>query len=139
MRKAGLLLCVFTSLVFAQTTGSGTIIGSQSITGWSGRHWEALSSGAKLSYVWGIHDALAFLPVVRDSRVDQRAAPLWAEGFMVEDYVKEMDALYANRANINIPLGVAFGYCTLKLQGQATASQLEQLLRDDRKIFNSPP
>jgi hypothetical protein len=58
---------------------------------------------------------------------------------MVEDYVKEMDALYANRANINIPLGIGFGYCTFKLQGQATTSQLEQLLRDDRKIFNSTP
>jgi hypothetical protein len=46
---------------------------------------------------------------------------------MVEDYVKEMDALYVNRANINIPLGIGFGYCTFKLQGQATTSQLEQL------------
>jgi hypothetical protein len=127
------------SLVSAQTTNRGTITGGQSLTGLSGRQWEALPSGAKLAYMWGIHDALAFLPVVRDSKIDQRAAPLWAEGFMVDDYVKEMNALYANRANINIPVGDGFMYCTFKLQGQATASQLEQMLINQRKIFNSTP
>jgi hypothetical protein len=137
MLKTILLLCLFISGVFAQTTGRGTIAGSQSLTGLSGRHWEALPSAPKLSYIWGIHDALAFLPVVRDSQVDRRAAPLWAEGFTAEDYVKEMDAFYTNRANINIPLGYGFMACTLRLQGQVTAAELEELLRGQRKIWDS--
>jgi hypothetical protein len=48
--------------------------------------------------------------------------------FTYEDYIKEIDKLYADRGNILLPISVAISYCRLKFLGVATNAQLEQFL-----------
>ena len=41
---------------------------------------------------------------------------VWAVGFEVGDYVKELNAVYRATENIRIPIVMAIDYCTLKLR-----------------------
>ena len=60
----------------------------------------------------------------------------WAERFTVEDYVKELDALYKDRENINIPVVFAIDYITLKFRGDKTKAELESGLLFLRQWMN---
>lgn len=50
------------------------------------------------------------------TRVPKRLQIVWAVGFEVGDYVKELNAVYRATENIRIPIVMAIDYCTLKLR-----------------------
>ena len=60
---------------------------------------------------------------------EEHAAPKWASGFVIEDYIRELDELYKDRSNIRIPIPLAMEYCTEKLKGTMTKPRLEGYLQ----------
>jgi hypothetical protein len=62
----------------------------------------------------------------------------YAQGFTMEDHIKELDKLYSDRENIRISIPLAISYCALKLGGTRTAADLEQLLITYRRISSAP-
>jgi len=102
----------------------------------NGRSWIELSEPQKIFYVNGLHDA--WVQAAFDSpNVNKFMSEKWAEHFVVGDYVRELDALYKDGENVRIPIPAAMDYCTLKLKGQTTKSELEKQLMFIRKSWAS--
>jgi hypothetical protein len=109
----------------------------------NGRFWEDAKDSQKLAYLAGFLDGVLWgsvelLSGQGDSLENQKAAKgvrdaYLATGFLLSDYMKELNTLYADRENIRIPIGVAVRYCAVKLGGTQTKAKLEQLLITYRK------
>ena len=61
----------------------------------------------------------------------------WAIGFMIKDYVNELNKLYRDGSNIRIPVPLAVDYCTVVLKGQTKKDDLETQLISLRKLASS--
>jgi hypothetical protein len=90
----------------------------------NGRFWIAATNEEKTVYVAGVVDAL--------NLVRQHAR--MADNFTSGDYIKELDKIYNDTENINIPLIWIFDYCTTKLKGETTKTALESNLIALRKL-----
>jgi hypothetical protein len=58
----------------------------------------------------------------------------WAKGFVVGDYQKEIDKLYNEGENVNIPIIWIFRYSTNKLRGDVPKANLEKALMNLRPV-----
>ena len=74
-----------------------------------------------------VHDT-ASLPDVKEK--------WWTDGFTFGDYKKEVDNVYKDAENVNIPIIWTLQYCAAKLKPDARKANLEQLLINLRKIAN---
>jgi len=95
-----------------------------------------MSETTKLFYLQGVKDGLMIAEYsqpadIRESVVKQ----VQANGFNPGDYLKELDKLFAERENLNIPLPLAYQYITTKLRGSSTRQELEQMLIELRKAM----
>jgi len=99
----------------------------------NGRVWNVATARDKLLYVAGIHDAIIWKAISSPEKVTKDSVS-WAEGFVVNDYISELDAFYKDTANIRIPLPVAVDYCTRRLRGQVKKDDLEAEVIRLRKL-----
>jgi len=102
----------------------------------NGRAWQQFDDEAKIMYLSGVRDSLIYFSVTAQHQVDanELMQAKWAPGFIVGDYINELDAVYRSRENILIPIVNAMDYCTVKLKGQTSRAELEQMLMTLRKI-----
>jgi hypothetical protein len=90
----------------------------------NGRVWNVAMARDKLLYVVGIHDSIVWKAISSPEKITNDNVN-WAVGFVVNDYISELDAFYKDTANIRIPLPVAVDYCTRRLRGQIKKDDLE--------------
>jgi hypothetical protein len=113
----------------------------------NGRWWEELgaASHAKEMYLSGFiagvqvgaEEMNRLRGLSDDDKVAEALSSYHASESTLDDNIKELDKLYAERENIRIPISVAIVYCTIKLGGKFTNAQLEQILITARKAL--PP
>ena len=100
----------------------------------NGAYWRDASVREKVAYLAGFHDAyLSALtkPDSSKSPSDMR----WAVGVGMEQYVTEINAVYADKDNLPIPIPFVFDYCTYKLQKKITTREgLKKALIDLRNL-----
>jgi hypothetical protein len=114
----------------------------------NGRWWEELGSAshAKEMYLSGFiqgvrvgaEDMNRLRGFPDDDKVAETLSTYHAKGSTLDDNIKELDKLYADRENIRIPISAAIVYCTFKLGGRFTNAQLEQILITARKALPAP-
>jgi hypothetical protein len=85
----------------------------------NGRFWNTSNEGQRLHYLTGVRDA-AFL--------SDRKTEWMAKGFTIGDYLKEIDKVFSEGENLNIPVVWVFRYCTNKLNGDLTKENQERVL-----------
>ena len=74
-----------------------------------------------------------YIAGIRDGLMTAEKTDLWPNGFAVDDFTKELNKLYSEGENVNIPMSWAFTYVNIKLRGQTSASELEKTLMTYRK------
>jgi len=89
----------------------------------NGRFWNSSTELERLAYVAGIRDAF----LLTDGQPEW-----WAKGFTIGDYVKDINKLFAEGENVNIPMMWAFRYCTNKLKGEMSKDAQERALTNLR-------
>jgi hypothetical protein len=114
----------------------------------NGRWWEELGSAshAKETYLAGFiagvqvgaEEMNRLRGLSDEDKVAEALSNYHANGSTLDDNIKELDKLYAERENIRIPLSAALVYCTIKLGGKFTSAQLEQILIAARKALPPP-
>jgi hypothetical protein len=120
----------------------------------NGRFWEQANVTQKQMFFLGFrnglrtaardfllrYDANGHLTYNDQARITLEAEEgrYYAQGFTMDDHIKELDKLYAERENILIPIPEAIRYCVLKLHGTATTAELEQYLIRLRKNASGP-
>ena len=103
----------------------------------NGRGWESLTPVERGIYTLGIKDGMYLLSATIGGEAGSGLRHNnSAVGFSIDDYVKELTALYKSRQNINIPVVIAFQHVTFKLKGEMTKDQLESKLIELRKASN---
>src|SRR5579863_9287344 len=93
----------------------------------NGRWWEELGSGshAKEMYLAGFTEGVQvgaeemnrLRGISNDDKVTEAISTYHAKASTLDDYIKELDKLYADRENIRIPVSAAILYCPIKLGG----------------------
>jgi hypothetical protein len=110
----------------------------------NGRYWKSLAHQSKIMLLYGYEEGVTLL--VRETSVkakadvatgtQQVAASLMISGFRFSDLVDQVDELYADTANVRIPVIDAYVYCLLKMRG-ATKQQLEDVVVRLRRKYNN--
>ena|ERR1035437_8912005 len=124
MRRIILMAILCGSQVFGQAS-------SEMFTGGisNGRAWNVIPEEQKGTYLIAYRDYIYYRTVL-DKTLNNTP---WAKGFVVNDYVRELDALYKDTENVHIPIPFGFAYCTKKLAGENTKKELETMLIALRK------
>jgi hypothetical protein len=114
----------------------------------NGRWWEELGSAshAKEMYLAGFNAGVQvgaeemnrLRGLSDEDKVAEALSNYHANGSTLDDNIKELDKLYADRENIRIPISSAILYCTIKLGGRFTSAQLEQILITARRALPPP-
>lgn len=100
----------------------------------TGRVWNGLSADAKMGYVMAAFDYSHYAHLVADEKDANKPTLFDLVGnFSVGDYIKQIDKLYSDLANVNIPLPFALQYCSAEFTGLKTKQQLETMLISIRK------
>jgi hypothetical protein len=120
MRYVFLLVLALATLCPAQQTNPEYTGGLP-----NGRFWNVAAESGQTYYLLGVRDAESLAGANGD---------WWAKGFTIGDYRKEIDKLYSETENINIPIIWAFRYCTNKLRGEVSRANLEVALRNLRQM-----
>lgn len=114
------------------------ILGQDGFTGllMNGRVWMSLEETEKKMYMFGVRDG-----VVAANRNESKTL---IQGFTLHDYLNELNLLYEDRSNINIPVIIGIRYCSLKFKGTLTKAELEEKLIGFREAtaefsHKSPP
>ncbi|MGP8246081.1 MAG: hypothetical protein ACLQVN_16375 [Bryobacteraceae bacterium] len=91
-----------------------------------------------MGYVMAGFDYSHNAHLVADEKDANKPTPFDLVGnFSIGDYVKQIDKLYSDLANVNIPLPFALQYCSAEFTGLKTKQQLETLLISIRKVTTS--
>lgn len=130
MRNILTILVVLCSIGVAQNPGIST--GGMS----NGRMWNSIDEGSKVFYISGVYDSLMLKSLTKSAPPSGDNMP-WAIGFMIKDYVNELNKLYRDGSNIRIPVPLAVDYCTVVLKGQTKKDDLETQLISLRKLASS--
>ena len=99
----------------------------------TGRLWNVLFEEGKTSYVMAVHDATV-LKLMGSPSTPTEDNIEWAAGFVIKDYMSELDVFYKDLENIRIPIPLAIRFCTTKLKGQTKKDDLEHQLMALRKL-----
>ena len=91
----------------------------------NGRLWNSWPQPVKTFYLVGIRDGL----VIADGMGKE-----WPTGFVIGDYLKELNKLYGEGENVKIPIWTAFRYVSLKLRGNLQKDKLESVLIQLRQV-----
>ena len=104
----------------------------------SGRVWNALSEDAEMGYVMAAFDYSHYAHLVAD-RKDANKPTLFdlVGNSSIGAYIKQIDKLYSDPANVDIPLPLALQCCSAEFTGLKTKQQLETLLISIRKAATS--
>lgn len=109
----------------------------------NGRYWKQLQPQSKNELIYGYEEGITLLaretsakakPEVA-TRTQQIADSLMISGFRSSDLVKQVDELYADTANLRIPVIDAYVYSLLKIRG-ATNQELDALVVGMRRKYN---
>ncbi len=74
----------------------------------TGRAWNGLSADAKMGYVMAAFDYSAYAHVFADEKESNKPTSFDLVGnCSVGDYIKQIDKLYSDLANVNVPLPFA--------------------------------
>lgn len=104
----------------------------------NGRAWNGLSADAKMGYVMASFDYSHYAHLVAEENDATKPTSFDLVGnFSVGDYIKQIDKLYSDLANVNIPLPFALQYCSAEFTGLKTKQQLETFLISIRKLTMS--
>ena len=95
----------------------------------TGRIWELLSPEGKMMYVQGFFEGgwqVTFDgPLPKNERY---AAEPIVPGFLVNDYVKELDRLFSDRENILLSVGFLISNCTKRFKGTLSKQEAEEAI-----------
>jgi hypothetical protein len=103
----------------------------------NGRFWEDSTQVFKAGYIFGLRDGLGLIATGdnRTAAVQQALAESTAlyrgAHVTLEEMIDQIDAFYADRANIRIPIFEAYAYCMKRTSGMAK-KQLNDLLTEMR-------
>jgi hypothetical protein len=101
----------------------------------NGRIWQGMNAAQKNGFVVGIDEGLFIALLSVDSATRDKIMSRYPKDELdPSDYAIEMDKIYAERENINIPLFMAYTWVQRKLKGDLTKDQLEAELRRLRTI-----
>jgi len=110
----------------------------------NGRYWKQLNQQSKIALLYGYEEGVTML--VRETRLkakpdvatktEEVAASLMISGFRFSDFVKQVDELYDDTANVRIPVIDAYVYALLKIRG-ATKQKLEDHVATLRRKYNN--
>jgi hypothetical protein len=105
----------------------------------NGKFWNELTSAQRVTYVagmfTGLHTAeLADIESVGKT-IEKEFFALGSTPDTSIDFVREMNAVYEDPGNINIPIAFVYSYCNSKLEGSSTERQLQDRLNLMRKLF----
>jgi hypothetical protein len=127
-------------LLFLLTFACSAQMPEQLRTGsmFNGRTWNGLSNDAKMGYVMATFDYAEYAHVVADQKDADKPTmfDLVGKATLIA-YVKQIDKLYSDLANVSIPLPFALQYCSAEFSGLRTKQQLETLLIKLRKTAAS--
>jgi hypothetical protein len=105
----------------------------------NGRAWRMMMNGQeRASYLMGYIDTVNAMTMMNhvtkggDSIADMH--DWYAFGFIVGDYLKELNLLYSNTENVRIPIPFALRFCSAKLNCKVKKAELEQQLIDLRQL-----
>jgi hypothetical protein len=98
---------------------------SSSATFLNGRTWNTMSDEVKTWYLLGFKDGLG---------LSQTIEKFWGSNLNVNDFKKELDKVYNEGENVEVPIWMAVRYVSVKLDGTHTASFLDAFLIDLRKV-----
>jgi hypothetical protein len=99
----------------------------------NGRFWQDIGLEGKLGYLSAFMDFSTYNALTGWKNEKDPSQYKWATGFVIIDYIKELDSLYSHPENLNIPVSMAIPYCTVKLRGDSSAAAMESLIMDLRK------
>ncbi|MGO9231268.1 MAG: hypothetical protein ACLQKA_18930 [Bryobacteraceae bacterium] len=117
------MLKIAATLILASFCGQVGFTQPAPSTGFAdGRTWNIMSDETKSWYLIGFRDAMGFSGTVKQ---------YWGD-FTALEYKKELDKLYGEGENLQIPVWMAFRYVSLKLGGTNKRDFLEQFLIDLR-------
>jgi hypothetical protein len=130
-----------TSHMTAQDEG-GTAFGmhSNGVMVSNGRRWTHLDKQSKIMLLVGVADGGALL--ARETAGDCGAEAervvdrLSISGFHFSEIAKQIDAFYADTANLRIPVVEAYRFALRKLKG-ATPAELDAFVAQLRKTYNA--
>ena len=108
----------------------------------NGRGWKAATADKKLYYVVGINDGVRWSMAVADSsdsKCSEKSAEeldksFWVSGFTYADYVKELNKLYEDPANIRLPISVMYGIASNVFK-RMPPDETGRRLANMRKVF----
>ena len=110
----------------------------------NGRYWKHLNPQSKITLLYGYEEGVTLL--VREislkakpdvaTKTQEVAASLMISGFRFSDLVKQVDELYADTANVRIPVIDAYVYSLLKIRG-AAKQELEDHVVALRRKYNN--
>jgi len=110
----------------------------------NGRAWTVLDAQAKITFLVGIENGLALVPLQMqtEKRIDKSindahasSAYLTISGFRFGDLVSQVDSFYSDTANLKIPVIEAYRYVIKKMKG-ATSEELATSAANLRRIYN---
>src|SRR5260370_30065550 len=86
----------------------------------NGRGWQASAKTAKIYYLKVFFEGTALVRETSGITTDDDGAAQYtdtAKGFVIDDYMKELDKIYNERENIRIPAVLLLVHCTKKFSG----------------------
>jgi len=103
----------------------------------NGRLWNQDVPEARTGYILGYMEGMADLVNLSDSpRAEKTFKALASPSFLVGEVFKEMNQLYENQANLNIPIREMIRYALLVLKGELTEAELDTRLHILRSAAN---
>jgi len=101
----------------------------------NGRLWASMDYSQKAVFVEGMGEALIYKDLFNfnGTGINKAQAPAnlfndWAEGFGVEEYMKETDKVYRDTENTLIPIVMVMEYCTVKFTTNQPKLKLDAVL-----------
>jgi|ERR1700736_1887885 len=140
------LVCVGTTLL-AQEEGETIVrvFGHVGMATQNGRTWHQVSEQERILFLNGLQDGIILAsrelsadPLSADpdvARIQRALNATVVKGFHFSDIAKQVNAFYADSANIKIPIIEAYKYSLEKLKG-GTSDYLRQMIVELRKTYN---
>jgi len=126
MKTVALFLLVFVSIAYGQNVNLTANM-------FNGRGWVKMTHSDRLFYLQALKDEITYRLLAQELS-EEKLKQQWAEHATVGDYIQELDKLYEERENIDIPVTLAATYCTKKLLGTYTHDELERQLIATRQL-----
>ena len=130
MKRLTLILLIAPS-AFCQQSNNPTFTGVMG----NGRLWASMDYSQKAVFVEGMREALIYKDLFNfnGTGINKAQAPAnlfndWAEGFGVEEYMKETDKVYRDTENTLIPIVMVIEYCTVKFTTNQPKLKLDAVL-----------